>query len=154
MLVMLKEKFAALVEAAKNDEDREFLLETIEDKVKAFPRYVETVYSMEVLTPIIYARYEGAEIREKVTALDESRRMAHESAIASCSCLNRLCGMMGIENLCPETDNRAIVADFVGMFVYEMYLVGTGHVNGMDDIVELMKRENMSSIPRKEVCSE
>lgn len=151
---MMKEKFQALVAAAKNDEDYEFLLETIEDKVKAFPRYVETVYSMEVLTPVIYARYEGAEVREKVTALDESRRMAHESAIASCNCLNRLCDSLGIDKLCPETDNRCIIADFVGMFVYEMYLTGTGHVNGMDDIVDLMERENISSIPRKEVCGE
>lgn len=150
----MKEKFMALVEAAKKDEDSDFLLETIEDKIMTFPRYVETVYSMEMLTPVIYARYEGVELRDKIMNLDESRRMAHEGAIAACNCLNRLCDSLGVEKFCPQTDDRCVIADFVGQFVYMIFLNGTGHVDTMDGIVDMMERENISSIPRKEVTCE
>lgn len=151
---MLKEKYETLLKEVIKDEDKDFLLETIEDKVSSFPRYVEQVYNMEVLIPILYARYEGEELRDKITNLDLSRRMAHESAIAACSCLNRLCDSFGVPKICPESTNRGLIADFVGKFVYEMFLCGTGHVNGMDDMIELMEREKISSLPRKEVTRE
>ena len=94
------EQFKNLVNCVKKEEDpedRELILDAIEQKSSSFVKYVEAVYNMELTTPIIYAKYDGAELRDKIENLDSRRRICHDSAISACAFLNRQCEYYNIE---------------------------------------------------------
>ena len=142
---MYYEKFSKMIAAVRNmdnSEDVEFYLDTIQQKIDRFESYVEKVFKMVIQYPILDARFEGQALQDKKMALDESRTVAHNAAIAACSVLNRICISLDVEPFCPNPDehSRTEIADFVGQFVYEVYLAGTGHsdlsINSMDDIVK------------------
>ena len=63
------------------------------------------------------------------------RRNAHNSAIDACSIINRLCDIYGCDHICPDTNDRYIIADFIGSFVYNVYLEGQGNKT-FDQVVE------------------
>lgn len=73
---MIKEKFQALVSACTGDAD---MLDILDSDMKALSDYVNAVYAMETSIPIILARYEGEEVRDRIQALDQRRRDKHES---------------------------------------------------------------------------
>lgn len=119
---MYKEKYEALIEATKKDEDPEFLQETITMAMKAFSSYVDIVYNMEVRMKIAMTRMEGSEYRDFVMNLDTGRRHAHENAIGQCSMLNRICRMLEVEEICDcDINDRYAVADFCMAITKEIF---------------------------------
>ncbi len=149
------EQFKNLVNCVKKEEDpedRELILDAIEQKSSSFVKYVEAVYNMELTTPIIYAKYDGAELRDKIENLDHRRRICHDSAISACAFFNRQCEYYNIEKFCPETTDRYIIADFIGEFVNEVYLAGTRErVKSMDDMIKVAKEDNCIPIKNDKV---
>ena len=111
----------------------------------AFPNYLNTVVRMTTMQPIIYARYEGQEIRDRISDLDSRRKSAHEHAISSITMLNRICDAYGTERIADiDTTNRYEVADFVGQYCAEVYETGKSkdlkeveNIKTMDAIMEL-----------------
>ena len=105
--------------------DREDALDTISSAFNSFPAYHNTVIRMTAIQPIIYARYEGQELRDKMEDLDNTRSSAHESAISNISMLNRICDAYGVEKIADiDTKNRYQVAEFVGQYCAEVYEAG------------------------------
>lgn len=123
--------------------EKEFIksdLDEVDFRLDAFRNYFNAVYhhviGVESARFRCTAGYISSEqLKDKIMELDNSRRIAHESAINACSVLNRLCDMHGVEHLCPEVQkdergvviNRDEIADFAGQFVYNTYQKG---ING------------------------
>lgn len=119
---MYKEKYEALIEATSRDEDPEFVQESITMCMKSFSAYVDIVYNMEVRMRIAMTRMEGSEYRDFVMSLDAGRRHAHESAIAHCGMLNKICRMMEVEEICDcDINDRYAVADFCMAITKEIF---------------------------------
>lgn len=122
------------------DGNKDEALDFIGEQLNAFPNYANTVINQQILTPIIYAREEGENLRDKIQDLDNKRRLAHESAINSVNILNRLSKNLGLEPFADiDTTDRYIVADFVGQYVSQIYQSGQGKT--LDDVT-LQKRES------------
>ena len=127
------EKQTALLQAMKQQNyqhffegDKDDALDTISDAMNSFVEYQNSVINMAIMQPLLYARYEGEELRDRVMNLDQTRRFKHESAIASSNMLNRICNAYGVEPFVnipdgPVEDQRAAVAEFTGTFCQEMY---------------------------------
>lgn len=106
-------------------DSQEEALDTIGRSLKALLDYQNSVIQMEFTQPILYARYEGEELRDKVMALDAKRRSKHESAITNCNLLNRICDRYEVERIVPiDTSDRHQVAEFIGNFCYETFDAG------------------------------
>lgn len=117
-------------------DSKEEALEFIGDTLKAFPNYVNTVVAYNVKIPLIYARYDGEELRDRVVRLDTERHNAHEVAIGAVNIMNRVCEKMGLPPFAEvDTTNRAAVADFAGRFVNETYRGDRG--GDMDSVAQL-----------------
>lgn len=121
---MYKERFKKLVLAVKEaggpymDDD----LDTIVRDMDSFIDYVRSVFTMEVLLPVICARYEGQEVRDRISALDTSRRNKHERAIVAISKLERMCDDFGVPVLFEgNKEDRYEVADFCLAIVTEFF---------------------------------
>lgn len=142
---MNKEKFNALIQKV-NTSDSEYKLEdldNIENGMMSFANYVNVVYNQVTMTPIIYAKYEGEELQHKIETIDSRRRTAHEKAIVSCSLINKLCDYYGAEKICPDTNDRNIIANFCAQVTTEFFLDGIGKDRDtIDKVVETMQREN------------
>ena len=67
---MYKEMYEELVKAAVNDEDPDFIHQSISMCMKSFSAYVDVVYNMEVQIKIAATRYEGDDYRDFVMNLD------------------------------------------------------------------------------------
>lgn len=127
------EKQATLLKAMKEqnythyfDGDKDDALDTIGDAMTSFVEYQNSVINMAIMQPMLYARYEGDDLRDRVMNLDTTRRMKHESAIANAKMLNRICDAYGLEPFVPIPDGpiedqRAAVAAFAGTFCNEIY---------------------------------
>lgn len=116
---MYREKFIALVKAANKNAD---VLTVIEDQMNNLGSYVSTVYAMEVQMQTLRFRLDGEEYRDAITTLDSRRRSAHEAAIAGCSVLNRVAGMLGAAPLyAGSLEDRHEVADFCISIVDELF---------------------------------
>lgn len=121
------------------DGDRDEALDTIANALESFPNYANSVIHMQVMMPLWQARCEGQEFRDRVQDADQSRRAAHEGAIASLSMLNRICVKQGLEPFAQvDTKDRYAVADFVGQYVSEVY--ASGQHRSMDDLVKNQDR--------------
>lgn len=107
---MIKEKFVSIVNAYKDDND---VLDIIQKDMKSIGDYFSSVYMMETSMSIIYARYEGQELRDRIEALDSNRRFCHERAIMGVKRLNRFADMKNLEPVFSgDTDDRLQIADF------------------------------------------
>lgn len=118
----IKKDFLALVNAWKNDSNSEYILPMINDCMNAFGNYVNRVYVMEYSQPIIYARYEGQEARDKIKDLDTRRRSAHENAIAAVTKCTRWAKEKDIQPMFKgEVTDRYQVASFCEKVVSEFF---------------------------------
>lgn len=115
----LKLNYLTIVEAASDDYD---MLEIINSDMNALELYVQSVYTMEVTIPVVRARYEGEEVRDRITALDRNRRAAHERAIIAVKRLNRFSGILGVAPLFEgDVNDRYQIADFCHKVVSEIF---------------------------------
>ena len=122
---MVKEKFRALVAACKEDAD---MLDIISSDMLALSSYVDAVYMMEISIPIILARYEGEEVRDRIQELDRRRRMKHERAITAVKRLNRFAEMEQVNLIFSgDTSDRYAIADFCQACVNEFFSGRDGH---------------------------
>lgn len=95
---------------------------TIEDSMNSFNDYVNCVNHCEVKIALAYATYEGQELRDYVTDLDQRRRRHHECAISSTSICNRIAGMYGVDNIFEgDVNDRFQVADFCLEVVNDLF---------------------------------
>lgn len=115
----MKREFLSLVEAVKDDQE---LLEFVGVKMNAFLDYVDAVVNMEVMQPIIYARYEGQDIRDRIQELDSKRRSKHEVAIAAAAQITRLSEKYHVTPMFNgDVEDRYQVADFCMEMVSEFF---------------------------------
>ena len=122
---MVKEKFQALVSACKDDTD---MLDIISSDMLALSSYVDAVYMMEISIPLILARYEGEEVRDRIQELDRRRRMKHERAITAVKRLNRFAEMEQVSPIfAGDMSDRYAVADFCQACVNEFFSGRDGH---------------------------
>ena len=88
-------------------------LELIEEIVKNCAEYVKDVDVGEAQIKRFYATLEGEELRERVAAVDQRRRIRHNEAITSCKMLNRLASVYNTDNVFTGDDtDRLQIADF------------------------------------------
>lgn len=143
---MLKE-FSHLVNIIKETKDQYMLndLETLNDDMTAFGRYVEQVYYQNFSTPIKYATLEGEDLRNAIQQMDMSRRRKHEAAIVACSTINKTCDYYHVPHICPDTDDRYIIADFCAQVSAEFYLDGLGKsADTIDKVISAMSEAGIS----------
>ena len=120
----IKEKYQALVHACSNDD----MLDIIINDMKSLEHYVNAVYNMEITIPLVLARYEGQDVRDRVEELDKNRNIAHERAILAVKRLNRFSGILGTSALFDgDVDDRYQVADFCFYVVSEVFQNRTGN---------------------------
>ena len=116
---MIKRKYEELVARFKDDDE---MLEFIKERMQYICRYVESVTAMEYSMPLLRARFEGQELREKIENLDRNRRISHEAAISAVKQLNRLCVSEGVEKLYSgDEENRYEIGDFCGEVVNTLF---------------------------------
>lgn len=148
---MYKEKIYNLLNAIKNsdlsDMDKKDDLTTVVKRLNTFPKYVNSVVTMQNRMAILRFTKEGQEYRDEVSKLDLNRRNCHEAAIISCNFLNNMAKEYNVEAICDiDTTDRYKVADFVGDIVMETYLDGIGKNLSFDEIVKenriINKKEN------------
>lgn len=98
-------------------------LELVEEIVKNCTEYVKDVDVGEAQIKRFYATLEGEELREKVAAVDQRRRIRHNEAITSCKMLNRLASLYDIDKVFTGDDTiREQVADFcldLSVFIFQ-----------------------------------
>ena len=71
----------------------------VEEGVEAIGLYINSIFTMERLIPIIRLRYEGPEIGEKIEELDKSRRIYHDGAMAKSELINKICKLYGVSRM-------------------------------------------------------
>ena len=121
---MFIEKEKALMQALITDPEYDFQeddWEFWELTFLAFLIYVNTVVRMQVLLPIYQYRYDGQEYRDRVMNLDQTRRNAHESLIASLNIINRNCKKYGVEPFSGDDLTREEVGELAGNYVGEIF---------------------------------
>lgn len=114
------------------DGDKEEAFDFVSEQLEKFPQYTNIVIREQIMMPIWRFRYDGEELRDKIQDIDQKRKIAHDSAIASVNILNRLSKNLGLEPFADiDTNDRHEVANFVGQYVNEVYNKGIG--NTFDD---------------------
>lgn len=113
--------------------------EALERQLKTFGAYA--VYDMSISMSFARDRYEGAELRNYISELDNTRRIHHNAVITACNAINRMCDRADMPHMCPDgMDDRLKVADFAGRFMNEAYLEGIGKdVKTMDEMVSYLE---------------
>lgn len=134
------EKEKAIIDKLKEtdfalfDGDEEEAYDTVSQSLDSFTNYANSVIRQQTMLPIYYARYDGEDLRERVSNLDTRRRYAHDNAIGNLNMLNRISDKLGLEPFADiDTEDRYKVADFIGKFVSETYNNGIGQT--FDDAV-------------------
>lgn len=114
--------------------------DTLEHIFDSFVTYANTVIRMTVMVPIWRNRFDGEDLRDKISSIDATRRSNHEAAISSIAMLNRLMKAHGLNPFADiDVTDRYQVADFVGSFVSEIY--ENGKSRSMDDLVASNSQE-------------
>lgn len=122
------------------DGDRDDAYDTLERALVSFPDYANTVIRMQIMMPIWRNRYDGEELRDRISDIDSTRHIRHEAAISGISVLNRLSRIYGLEPFADiDTNDRYAVADFVGSYISEIYEDGTKH--SMDSLTKDSTKE-------------
>lgn len=131
---MYKEKLVALLNGilAKWGRDDD-VFDIINDGLEAFGNYVISVYNMETRITILRFRTEDpSEFQDEVMRLDQARRNAHEAAIAMSSAINRIAKQLSVDVLCPETDDRNVIAEFCADITMEFFKRGQDNKEPLD----------------------
>lgn len=88
-------------------------LDYVRNALKGFLNYVDTVDMGETQLKIVYARYDGEELRDYVTVIDKTRNIAHEAAISYVNIINRIAGFHDVGKIFEgDVQDRLAVADF------------------------------------------
>lgn len=110
-------------EAFHGDKDRAFRF--MEQRLRAFPDYMDVVVRQQTLMPIWRAKYDGPEFREKCQDIDTERRRTHDDAIASVNALNRLSTKLDLPPFSRvDTNDRYAVAEMIQDYMSETYKTG------------------------------
>lgn len=97
---------------------------------ESFHEYVLNVDMSETQIRLAYARFEGAELRERVAHYDSMRRAYHERAIANTSLVNNMARFYGIGKIfIGDSTDRYDVADFCLQVTNEIFLKRRGGRN-------------------------
>lgn len=97
---------------------------------ESFHEYVLNVDMSETQIRLAYARFEGAELRDRVSHYDSMRRAYHERAIANTSLVNNMARFYGIEKIfLGDNADRYEVADFCLQITNEIFLNRRGAKN-------------------------
>lgn len=119
---MYKERIANLMQTVKDEPDD---LDFIESRMQAFTDYMSHVAWMEIRITRMYVEgINGEELRDKVTALDSSRRSKHNVAMDAINQLNRLSKAYGLEPFYDgevDHEHRTQVGDVIGDIVNEYF---------------------------------
>ena len=59
------------------DGDRDDAYDTLERALVSFPDYANTVIRMQVMMPIWRNRYDGEELRDRISDIDSTRHIRH-----------------------------------------------------------------------------
>ena len=122
------------------DGSKEEAYDTLEHALESFVTYANTVIRMTVMIPIWKNRFDGSDLRDKISGIDATRRANHEAAISSIAMLNRLMKAHGLSAFAEiDVTDRYQVADFVGAFVSEIY--ESGKSKNMDTLVASNSQE-------------
>ena len=114
--------------------------DTLEHALESFVTYANTVIRMTVMVPIWKNRFDGEDLRDRISSIDATRRANHETAISSIAMLNRLMKAHGLQPFAEiDVTDRYQVADFVGAFVSEIYEAGKS--KNMDSLVASNSQE-------------
>ena len=115
----IKERYLELLKPHECDDE---IYDFIERGMQNISDYVQTVYRMEMLTPIVTLSCDGEEVRDRISKLDSERRIAHEAAIAAVKKLNRWATANNLPKLFEgDENNRQEVANFCAECVKEFF---------------------------------
>lgn len=114
---------AALGAAAKTgDYDAQQDSRDFAKACESWHEYVLNVDMSETQIRLAYARYEGAELRDRVSHYDSMRRAYHERAIANTSLVNNMAKFYGIGKIfLGDSADRYDVADFCLQITNEIF---------------------------------
>ncbi len=132
----------AMSEQVKDKEEFEARLEIVGKGLESFTKYFNAVYNDVMQAEVNKVlrdtgRIDQEEYERRIISSDQQRRVIHNRAITSCAQLNRYCEQFGVDKFCPETDDRHVIADFIGTFVSEVYQ--DGQKKTMDIAIETAK---------------
>ena len=139
---MITEEYNKLIHAIKHSDNQYKTddLEMLDDLMGSFGDYVDIVYQETYRTPILRARLDGDELRQRLQQMDMQRRIYHDSAISSCSQINKLCEIYGVEPICPITNDRYVIADYCAQISAAFYLNGIGKdQKTIDNVLSAMR---------------
>ena len=115
-------------------EDRNDMYDFVAGELATFPEYVNTVAHNQAKMPLVYALYDGQELRDRITEMDTRRHNVHETAISAINTLNRYGERLGMGKVFDvDTTDRQAVADFAGAYTSAMF--DEGQHKTMDEIV-------------------
>ncbi len=142
IIMNIKQDFLQLIKVCGNDAE---LLDFVEMSMNKMTAYVAKVAYMEYALPLYNARYEGQELRDKVQALDENRRIAHEAAISAVTSINRLAQSLNVEPLFKgDVTDRYQVADFCEQMVHDFFSDRSGvPEHKLNEYIQVTSSEQM-----------
>lgn len=122
-----------IIDTQKDKELMEDDLDSLTKWIENFPKYYNSVITMEIRIEMAKFRLEGSELGEYRANLDANRRMAHILVADSINKINRLCNVYKKEPVfkLPENkeklnsesiDDREFAADLVYGFCKEVFL--------------------------------
>lgn len=97
----------------KEKEDLDGMLNFIEKDYNSFEAYINSIYNMELILPMLKFKYEGQDYRDKVMELDSRRRSAHERAMGACRSINKYCEYYGLDQMFPDYEERSFYTDLI-----------------------------------------
>ncbi|MCR5670741.1 MAG: hypothetical protein K6G10_07015 [Butyrivibrio sp.] len=138
----------AISERTPDKEERDYLLTFVAERLSTFTGYFNSVYNDVIASETSRilrdtGRIDQEEFEFRLTRSDASRRSAHNLAIDACTQLNRLCDNFHVPKFCPETDDRHVIADFIGKFVSELYQEGQ-RAPSIDQAIENARKTNQN----------
>lgn len=136
----------------ENQEDKELVEEDLDfltNRIENFPKYFNSVITMEIRMEIAKFRLEGAELGEYRMNLDANRRAAHISVADSINQINKLCEIYDKDPIfklpgdkeklnSDSIDDREFAADLVYGFCKEVFLDSKSRerYNELEDITD------------------
>ena len=111
--------FDKMVSEMEKYPDGDLYKECLFDMIDGCADYVSAVTKMESYRSI--PSKNGAEFREKLTQLDKTRTIFHNSLISKITVLNRICAKIGLEPVCADRLPRAEYGDFAFTVVKDFF---------------------------------
>lgn len=123
---------------------RKEAFETITDalqKILEYPNKVAHQQTSSCLWSITHY-YEGQELRDKLSDLDERRKIAHNAAISALKMLNRIMTKLDVDVFDIDFDDRYAIGDWIGKFSSEIFL--NQNCLSMDEYMEKTEEKERS----------